>query len=256
MIGIAASAADAQAGEAVGASAAGVIARLVEAYPDALAGVEGGDLIWRDGTRMAISDGKLAKSAEERISAPSIGDMLGEVYPAGAPLVAPPVGADPGRARNAAFFVKLYGDCHKGGGVANLVDVVWLPSHGAKRVKMTARHGAAAHLAAVSAQLDKLPARFDAFLVPPAGSYICRVIAGTDRTSAHGYGIAIDLSLKHAHYWRWAKPDAGGALTYHNEIPEEIVAAFEAEGFIWGGRWAHYDTMHFEYRPELTGSAR
>jgi hypothetical protein len=22
-------------------------------------------------------------------------------------------------------------------------------------------------------------------------------------------------------------------------------------GFIWGGYWYHYDTMHFEYRPEL-----
>jgi hypothetical protein len=28
---------------------------------------------------------------------------------------------------------------------------------------------------------------------------------------------------------------------------------FEQHGFIWGGRWAHYDTMHFEYRPELLG---
>jgi len=26
---------------------------------------------------------------------------------------------------------------------------------------------------------------------------------------------------------------------------------FERHGFIWGGRWWHYDTMHFEYRPEL-----
>jgi hypothetical protein len=26
---------------------------------------------------------------------------------------------------------------------------------------------------------------------------------------------------------------------------------FEAERFIWGGKWYHYDTMHFEYRPEL-----
>ncbi|NUM57423.1 MAG: M15 family metallopeptidase, partial [Bdellovibrionaceae bacterium] len=26
---------------------------------------------------------------------------------------------------------------------------------------------------------------------------------------------------------------------------------FESEGFIWGGKWNHYDTMHFEYRPEL-----
>ena len=29
----------------------------------------------------------------------------------------------------------------------------------------------------------------------------------------------------------------------------------EAEGFIWGGRWYHYDTMHFEYRPELLDDA-
>ena len=34
-------------------------------------------------------------------------------------------------------------------------------------------------------------------------------------------------------------------------IPQAIVDAFEAERFIWGGRWYHYDTMHFEYRPEL-----
>src|SRR5262245_1812136 len=26
---------------------------------------------------------------------------------------------------------------------------------------------------------------------------------------------------------------------------------FEKYGFIWGGHWYHYDTMHFEYRPEL-----
>ncbi|WP_265937085.1 M15 family metallopeptidase [Aliarcobacter butzleri] len=26
---------------------------------------------------------------------------------------------------------------------------------------------------------------------------------------------------------------------------------FEKYGFIWGGRWYHFDTMHFEYRPEL-----
>jgi hypothetical protein len=33
----------------------------------------------------------------------------------------------------------------------------------------------------------------------------------------------------------------------------EIVAIFERHGFIWGGRWSHFDTMHFEYRPELLG---
>ena len=34
-------------------------------------------------------------------------------------------------------------------------------------------------------------------------------------------------------------------------VPKEIVDVFEKYGFIWGGRWYHYDTMHFEYRPEL-----
>ena len=31
----------------------------------------------------------------------------------------------------------------------------------------------------------------------------------------------------------------------------EVVEIFEKYGFIWGGKWYHYDTMHFEYRPEL-----
>jgi hypothetical protein len=30
-----------------------------------------------------------------------------------------------------------------------------------------------------------------------------------------------------------------------------VIRAFEEQGFIWGGRWARYDTMHFEYHPEL-----
>ena len=36
----------------------------------------------------------------------------------------------------------------------------------------------------------------------------------------------------------------------------EIVRIFEKHGFIWGGRWYHYDTMHFEYRPELSCDSR
>ena len=55
----------------------------------------------------------------------------------------------------------------------------------------------------------------------------------------------------HADYWRWAKGQAGGAIPYRNRIPLEIVEIFERHGFIWGGKWYHYDTMHFEYRPEL-----
>ena len=39
-------------------------------------------------------------------------------------------------------------------------------------------------------------------------------------------------------------------------IVHAIIAIFESEGFIWGGRWWHYDTMHFEYRPEILCYAR
>ena len=89
------------------------------------------------------------------------------------------------------------------------------------------------------------------YLVPSAGTYNCRVVAGTDRVSAHGLGIAIDIAVAHADYWRWARPGADGRYAYRNRIPWEIVEAFERHGFIWGGKWHHFDTMHFEYRPEI-----
>jgi hypothetical protein len=71
--------------------------------------------------------------------------------------------------------------------------------------------------------------------------------------SAHSFGIAIDLNTAFANYWQWdCKCTAEeAALTFKNNIPQEIIDVFEKHGFIWGGKWYHYDTMHFEYRPEL-----
>ena len=53
-----------------------------------------------------------------------------------------------------------------------------------------------------------------------------------------------------------SKPAADGRIPYKNEIPWEIVRIFERHGFIWGGKWYHYDTMHFEYRPEIIATAK
>jgi hypothetical protein len=36
----------------------------------------------------------------------------------------------------------------------------------------------------------------------------------------------------------------------------EIVEIFERHGFIWGGKWYHFDTFHFEYRPEIIALAK
>jgi hypothetical protein len=227
------------------------LGRLISAYPDHLERIEGNWLVWKDGTRMEIDDGQGEKPFEAWLAAPDIDDMLALPYPAGAPALAPARDSDPGRARNGAFFTKMYGDCRKGEAAKGLVDVVWLPTKRRQHLKVTPVNGVAEKLARVSAELDALPARFDAFLAPAAGTYNCRAIAGTERASAHGYGIAVDIAVKHAHYWRWSKQGPDGSLPYKNAIPDEIVRAFERHGFIWGGRWYHYDTMHFEYRPEL-----
>jgi hypothetical protein len=69
--------------------------------------------------------------------------------------------------------------------------------------------------------------------------------------SAHAYGIAIDLNVSYVDYWQWNKPAPDGSYPYKNRIPWEIVLIFEKYGFIWGGKWHHYDTVHFEYRPEM-----
>ena len=62
-------------------------------------------------------------------------------------------------------------------------------------------------------------------------------------------GTAIDINVERSDYWAWA--NRRGRIAYRNRIPNEIAAIFEAHGFIWGGKWYHFDTMHFEYRPEL-----
>jgi hypothetical protein len=228
--------------------------RLLAAYPEHLERIEGNTLVWRDGTRMPIDDGKGAKAFADWLENPDIEDMLALPYPEGDMAAPPAKDVDPGRARNAAFFDKVYGDCRKGEVERNLTTVVWLPKKTGQRLPFNNSNGAARALDAVSRELDTLPDRYDVFLYPSAGTYNCRAIAGTKRLSAHGYAVAIDIALKHSDYWRNARPGKDGSYAYRNEIPMEIVRIFEQHGFIWGGKWHHYDTMHFEYRPELVGS--
>ena len=229
-------------------------AALVAAYPDALEKIDGRDLVWRDGTRMPLDDGRKVKTHDEWLANPDIEDMLHQPYPiAGTGPAEPAPNSDPGRARNAAFFDKMYGDCRKGDVKAKLETIIWLPSSTRQKLQITAVNGAAKRLDAISHELEKLPPRFHKFLAPAGGTYNCRVIAGTDRTSAHGWGIASDIAVAQSDYWRWAQGGGKGSgkIAFRNRIPFEIVEIFERHGFIWGGRWYHYDTMHFEYRPEL-----
>ena len=89
---------------------------------------------------------------------------------------------------------------------------------------------------------------------PSSGTYNYRYIAGTGRLSPHAFGIAIDLKRDSRDYWKWASKEQGEKRL--KEYPKELVKIFEKHGFIWGGKWSHFDILHFEYRPEIINKAR
>lgn len=222
--------------------------RLKDAYPDTVAGFDERVLRLADGSELPLSDGRTDKSFDELLNSPDIDDMFAFAYPAGEAPSPPPREFDPGRIRVEALFRALYGDC-KGGTPPKLRKVAWVKGGGS--VQFATAQGADRALEAVVAELNALPASFTKFLVPSAGTYNCRAIASTARMSMHAYGAAIDINTRHSTYWQWVKPGPDGAYQWSNKIPVEIVDIFERHGFIWGGRWYHFDTMHFEYRPEI-----
>jgi hypothetical protein len=226
---------------------------LVAAYPNALTGHDDKVLRWRDGTEMPLSDGNDNKPFSELLRHASISDQMRMTYPRGALDKPPSVDSDPGRLRNAAFFTKMYGDCAKGEVSPHLVSLNWLPKGWGKPIRITAVNGVDQQLRAVSAEIDSLPDAIKRTSYPIAGTYNCRAVADTGAPSPHSYGIAIDLNTRYSNYWFWRPHDEPHDLpiVYRNRMPQEIVAIFEKHGFIWGGKWYHFDTMHFEYRPEL-----
>jgi hypothetical protein len=233
-----------------GESAGRLLDRLVRAYPDMLSGHDDKTITWRDGTVMPVDNGVPDKSFDQLLRNASILDQMRLAYPTGAS--APPApNADPGRFRNEAFFKKMYGDCNVGEVKRNLVTIIWLPRSWGKPVQVTRVNGVDARLKQVSAEIDALDPAVRAAAFPIAGVLSCRPVADTGKMSMHGYAAAIDLNLKYSDYWLWA--GKGKAISHKNRMPQQIVDIFERHGFIWGGKWYHYDTMHFEYRPELLG---
>jgi hypothetical protein len=196
-----------------------------------------------DGGRVPHDDGR-TKTIDERIASPDVEDVFALGYRTGAIAAVTDAAEDPGRVRLEPLFRATYG--------ANAREV----SSALVGVKI-AGHTVPFHRRAAPA-LTRVADRLDAilrgdpsllrFFRELGGTFATRTIAGTDRTSAHAWGIAIDIDTTMADYWRNAPATK---IAWRNRIPQVLVDAFEAEGFVWGGRWFHYDTMHFEYRPEL-----
>jgi hypothetical protein len=186
-----------------------------------------------------IYDNGQKKSFNDLLNNPDIQDMFYAKYP----NAWQEHSYDPGRVRFEPLFKELYG--HSSSEVkSNLAKIRWVDG---KVFLATKKEGVAKALQAISNDLAKLPKSYKKYLSPIGGTFKWRKIAGTNRLSVHSFGAAIDINVKYSAYWRWSK----GAYRYQNKIPKAIVDIFEKHGFIWGGKWHHYDTMHFEYRPEL-----
>lgn len=223
--------------------------RLVQAYPAFLRSVDGDTLVWHDGTRMPLTRAS-ARTYPALLDRPGLLDQLDAAYPACGPIRVPARNEDPGRVRYEPLFRKMYG-ATPAQVAAHLVPVPWF----GQTLQVTTVNGAAASLGRVARELASQPALLP-FVRPSAGTYLWRTVAGTPRLSVHAFGAAIDLNVSRAHYWHWAGYREGQAgIPYRNSYPLGLVRVFERHGWIWGGRWYHHDTMHFEYRPELTGPA-
>lgn len=224
--------------------------RLIHAYPEQLCGSEGNMLIWCDGSKMPYDDGVKNKDHYQKLVNADIQDQMELLYPRGTQYPIPiPKDFEPGRIRNEAFFKKMYGASALEVR-SKLKPVNWLPSVGKKTLWVTSINGIDKKLQKISDELDGLPKEFKRYLDKPAGSFNWRIIAGEERLSPHSYGIAIDINTDFSDYWRWKSAKSYPPI-YRNRIPSEIVDIFEKNGFIWGGKWYRFDTMHFEYRQEL-----
>jgi hypothetical protein len=179
----------------------------------------------KNGWKFAISDHRDDKSFNELLEHPDIDDMFYVQYPAGNYPKQPPRNIDPGRVRSEPLFTAMYGDCRTGEIASKLRTIEWLPAHYGGTIAITTVNGVDKALSAVSQELDRLSADFVKYMVPTSGTYNCRTVAGSSVRSAHGYGIAIDLNVKHSDYWRWSK-DSNNPV-WKNRIPIEIVRGFE-----------------------------
>lgn len=234
-------------------------------------------LIWKNGVKMPVSDNRPNKTLAEKINNPCLADQISNVY---YPLEKIDLNAvfekkeDPGRIRYEPFFKEMYG--HNEQEVrAHLTTIAWMPntfknSDGTPhyQIQVTTINEVDRKLKNISEELDALVKKHPEYIAyldlgANGGTFKWRTIAHTNRISNHSFGMTMDINPNepYTNYWQQDLPknkildlqaQENNELTqYHNQVPWPIVLIFEKYKFIWGGKWYHYDSMHFEYRPEL-----
>ena len=222
---------------------------LQQGYPDLIQSANEISIVLKDGTVFPYKTSLAKTTWDEKINNSDLATQVSQKYDVGGIDTPPSYLFDPGRFRYQPFFQALYGK-DKSAIEKNLVLIDWPTLKGDKKLPVNRVGGVDKQLYAVGQEIAKLPKK-DRIWAEGASSYEYRVIKDTDRLSMHSFGIAIDLAPSKTQYWKDEATSETAKIGYKNTMPLSIVRIFEKHGFIWGGRWYHYDTMHFEYRPEL-----
>lgn len=217
---------------------------------------------------VSCTDG-VARGFYDRVKNMDIASILSIPYPIGAaPL---PYDDDPGRLRNEDLLKAVYGE-NKSAVARNLRRLKFLGNN----VEFNRQNGAANALAAVGTEIEglfssdpefaremKAWTKGKGFRSISRGTFNWRLIAGTKQLSVHSFAVAIDLAPMASglpEYWRWSSNLANvpeervpnfKMPAKISTFPQKLVDTFERHGFIWGNKWRHFDSMHFEYRPEF-----
>jgi hypothetical protein len=194
---------------------------------------------------------------------------------------------DPGRQRLESLLMAVYGETeaevHK-----NLISVDFL---GEKILfnKKNGAAAALSAISEEILQTQKTDKELRTYIEPwiahrrslRESTFDWRTVAASRHLSSHSFGTAIDLynvEIPGPVYWLWEAvrerqqelAKQGKKVSYEEllksaketdyqqfktrpfiQVPTQLIRIFEKYGFIWGGKWFHFDPMHFEYRPEF-----
>jgi len=152
-----------------------------------------------DGARVPFDDGK-NKTFEQRLDAPDLKDIFLIPYRPGPIRAVETENEDPGRVRVEAVLTATYGGPATAAAQQVRIRFLGMPVRVHRQIAP-----ALAHVAERLAREEKADAGLGRFLRRLSGGFAARKIAGTERTSAHAFGIAIDLDKSESDYWRWQK---------------------------------------------------
>lgn len=223
------------------------------AYPGYIVDFEKNDsgnvyVIMKSGKKY-IYDDKKKKTFEEKFANPDIQDVMDQVYPLESIDKVMEKNIDPGRIRHYGILNEVYGRSR-----AEIEKKLKATSEGVMFNNSNGACNALNNAFKDARSIFKSDKKAAACFYPINGTYNYRVISGTGMLSPHAYAIAIDLNRNNKDYWKWATLEQGNERI--REYSKELPKVFEANNFVWGGKWSHFDILHYEYRPEIILKAR